>query len=144
MRPPPWQILPRPISPPTQQPVTANQPATSSSNRKACLAVLSSTNLNVLFRMNMSIMGTSLSSLASSTTTASATTRPRVRGVLERSGGDYSRFLPHHVGVRIATAQEHLASPHSPYRVPCPRDATRHLPRAAPRCNECPNMLIDL
>lgn len=79
---------------------TANQPATSSSDRKARLAVLSSTNLNALFRMNTPIAGTSLSSLASSTTTASATSRSRVRGVLERSAGDYSRFLPRQVGVR--------------------------------------------
>ncbi|KAF8492786.1 hypothetical protein F5888DRAFT_1727395 [Russula emetica] len=79
------------------------QPTTPSSDRKARLATLSSTNLNALFHTttNTPTAGISTPSLpASTTTTASDSARARVRGVLERSAGDYSRFLPRDVGVR--------------------------------------------
>jgi len=69
---------------------TATQPTTS--DRKARLAVLLSTNLNALFRTNTTpTTGISLPSHPSSTTTASA--RDRVRSVLEHSAGDYSRYV---------------------------------------------------
>jgi hypothetical protein len=85
-----------PNAPATQQPTTA------SSDRKARLATLSSTNLNALFRTttNTPIAGMSIPSLpASMTASASASARARVLSVLERSAGDYSRFLPRDVGV---------------------------------------------
>ena len=84
-------------APATQQPMTA------SSDRKARLTTLSSTNLSALFRTttNTPTAGTSIPSLrASPTTSASDSARARVRSVLERSAGDYSRFLPRDAGVR--------------------------------------------
>ena len=85
-------------------PVTQRQQATtSSSDRKAHLATLSSTNLNALFRTTTNTLtpGISIPSLpASTTTSASDSARARVRNVLERSAGDYSRFLPRDVGGR--------------------------------------------
>ncbi len=84
---------------------TTQQPTTALSDRKARLATLSSTNLNALFRTttntNTTTTGISLHSLAASTTvSAPDSARSRVRSVLERSAGDYSRFLPRHFGVR--------------------------------------------
>jgi hypothetical protein len=75
------------------------QPTTASSDRKARLATLSSTNLNALFRTTTDTptAGISIPSLPAS---ATASARVRVRSVLERSAGDYSRFLPRDVGVR--------------------------------------------
>jgi hypothetical protein len=97
----------RPSSSPTL-PSSSNAPATqrpttTSSERKARLATLSSTNLNALFRTttNTPSAGISTPSLpASSSASASDSARARVRSVLERSAGDYSRFLPRDVGVR--------------------------------------------
>lgn len=62
--------------------------------RAARLTALSSTNLNALFRTHDTpVAGTPLPVVYASTTA-------RVRSVLERSAGDYSRFLPRTVGVR--------------------------------------------
>ncbi|KAH8987758.1 hypothetical protein EDB86DRAFT_3104941 [Lactarius hatsudake] len=61
--------------------------------RAARLTALSSTNLDALFRTrDTPVAGTPLPAYASMTA--------RVRSVLERSAGDYSRFLPRTVGVR--------------------------------------------
>ncbi|KAH9070700.1 hypothetical protein EDB83DRAFT_2367667 [Lactarius deliciosus] len=61
--------------------------------RAARLTALSSTNLDALFRTrDAPVAGTPLPVYASMTA--------RVRSVLERSAGDYSRFLPRTVGVR--------------------------------------------
>jgi len=84
------------------------QPTTASSDRRARLATLSSTNLNALFRTTTDTptAGISVPSLPASTTaSASDTARARVRSVLERSAGDYSRFLPRDVGVRKDTSR---------------------------------------
>jgi len=77
-------------------PVTAQQTtAPSSAGRSARLATLSSTNLNALFRTRDALgTGVPLPLAGHTSTTA------RVRSVLERSAGDYSRFLPRRVGVR--------------------------------------------
>lgn len=81
---------------------TSQQPTTTSSDRKARLATLSSTNLNALFRTttNTPTPGILTPSLLASTTDPDNSARARVRSVLERSAGDYSRFLPRDVGVR--------------------------------------------
>jgi hypothetical protein len=63
-------------------------------DRKPLLAALSSTNLNALFKTRDNPMAGGVSLPAPTSTTA------RVRSVLERSAGDYSRFFPHRVGVR--------------------------------------------
>ena len=79
------------------------QRTTASSDRKARLATLSSTNLSALFRTttNTPTAGMSIPSLPASTTaSAPDSARARVRSILERSAGDYSRFLPRDVGVR--------------------------------------------
>jgi hypothetical protein len=84
-------------APATQQPTAA------SSGRKARLATLSSTNLSTLFRTttNTPTARISTPSLpASKTASASDSARARVRSVLERSAGDYSRFLPRDAGGR--------------------------------------------
>ena len=77
--------------------VAAQQTATtapSSTGRSARLTALSSTNLNALFRTRDALgTGVPLPLAAPTSTTA------RVRSVLERSAGDYSRFLPRRVGV---------------------------------------------
>ena len=82
------------LPPPTQQPTTT------SSDRKARLATLSSTNLNSLFRTMTNTHAAGISLPTSTTASASASARARVRSVLERSAGDYSRFLPRDVGAR--------------------------------------------
>lgn len=83
-----------PASSPT--PVTAQQTtAASSAGRSARLTALSSTNLNALFRAR-DPLGTGLPLPLAAHTSSTA----RVRSVLERSAGDYSRFLPRRVGVR--------------------------------------------
>ena len=68
-------------------------------DRAARLAALSSTNLNALFRTRDTtpVAGTPLPAYASATA--------RVRSVLERSAGDYSRFLPRRVGVRKSVSR---------------------------------------
>jgi hypothetical protein len=67
-------------------------------DRNARLTALSSTNLNALFRTRDNpIAGIPLPVHASATA--------RVRNVLERSAGDYSRFLPRRVGVRKNTSR---------------------------------------
>jgi hypothetical protein len=74
----------------TRTATTKDAPA----DRKPHLTALSSTNLNALFktRDNPIAGGASLPAYASTTA--------RVRSALERSAGDYSRFLPRRVGVR--------------------------------------------
>jgi len=75
-----------------QQTVTT---ALSSAGRSARLTGLSSTNLSALFRTR-DALGTGVPQPLPAHTSTTA----RVRSVLERSAGDYSRFLPRHVGVR--------------------------------------------
>jgi hypothetical protein len=77
-------------------------PASTTADRAARLAALSSissTNLNALFgtRDTPVVAGTPLPAHASATA--------RVRSVLERSAGDYSRFLPRRVGVRKSASR---------------------------------------
>ncbi|KAH9166895.1 hypothetical protein EDB89DRAFT_2000710, partial [Lactarius sanguifluus] len=73
--------------------VPAPTNAASPAVRAARLTALSSTDLNALFRTrDTPVAGTPLPVYASMTA--------RVRSVLERSAGDYSRFLPRSVGVR--------------------------------------------
>ena len=89
---------------PSNAPAT-EQPKSASSGRKAILATLSSTNLNALFRTTTATHtptpGISIPSLPASTTaSASNSASDRVRSVLERSAGDYSRFLLRGVGPR--------------------------------------------
>ena len=69
--------------------------AQSSASRSARLTALSSTNLSALFRTR-DALGTGMPLPLS----AHTSTTTRVRSLLERSAGDYSRFLPRHVGVR--------------------------------------------
>ncbi|KAI9438438.1 hypothetical protein BJY52DRAFT_1421484 [Lactarius psammicola] len=67
-------------------------------DRAARLTALSSTNLNALFRTrDTPVAGTPLPAYASTTA--------RVRNVLERSAGDYSRFLSRRVGVRKSASR---------------------------------------
>ncbi|KAH9059121.1 hypothetical protein EDB87DRAFT_830261 [Lactarius vividus] len=76
----------------TEVPAPTNV-ATTPAVRAARLTALSSTNLNALFRTrDTPVAGTALPVYASMTA--------RVRSVLERNAGDYSRFLPRTVGVR--------------------------------------------
>ncbi|KAH8993934.1 hypothetical protein EDB92DRAFT_1851745 [Lactarius akahatsu] len=88
----------QPTSPSTTAPsdateVPAPTNAAAPAVRAARLTALSSTNLNALFRTrDTPVAGTPLPVYASMTA--------RVRSVLERSAGDYSRFLPRTVGVR--------------------------------------------
>ncbi|KAI0297588.1 hypothetical protein B0F90DRAFT_880969 [Multifurca ochricompacta] len=86
--------------------------ASASADRIARLAALSSTtNLNALFR-------TRDKTNAPITGPMQVSTTARVRSVLERSAGDYSRFLPRYVGMRksasrppaLRTARHALAS----------------------------------
>jgi hypothetical protein len=89
---------------------TTQQPTTALSNRKARFPTLSTTNLNALFRAttnaNTTNTGISLHSLPASTTvSAPDSARARVRSVLERSAGDYSRFLPRHFGVGMNSSR---------------------------------------
>ena len=67
--------------------------------RLAELTALSSTNLNALFRTRDTtpVAGTPLP--------AHSSMAARVRSVLERSAGDYSRFLPRRVGVRKSASR---------------------------------------
>lgn len=90
---------PTKADPPSTSPSSTTQ-RTTSSDRKARLAVLSSTNLNALFRTNTPTAGPEASLASSTAVSASTSARVRVRGVLERRAGDYSRFLPRQVGVR--------------------------------------------
>jgi len=69
-------------------------PAMTTADRVARLAALSSTNLHALFRTRDT---TPLPAHASATA--------RVRSVLERSAGDYSRFVPRSVGVRKSASR---------------------------------------
>ncbi|KAH9041338.1 hypothetical protein EDB85DRAFT_1922541 [Lactarius pseudohatsudake] len=105
----------QPKSPSTTAPSNAKEvPAPTNAAtpavRAARLTALSSTNLNALFRTHDTpVAGTPLPAYASTTA--------RVRSVLERSAGDYSRFLPHTVGVRksaspppLRTARHALAA----------------------------------
>jgi hypothetical protein len=93
-----------PLPSSSSAPASQHQQPTTASDRKARLATLSSTNLNLnaLFRTTTNATaGVSIPSLPASTTaSASDSARARVRSVLERSAGDYSRFLPRDVGVR--------------------------------------------
>ncbi len=67
-------------------------------DRAARLTALSSTDLNALFRTrDTPVAGTPLP--------AHASTTARVRSVLERSAGDYSRFLSRRVGVRKSASR---------------------------------------
>ncbi|KAI9444529.1 hypothetical protein H4582DRAFT_1909483 [Lactarius indigo] len=71
---------------------------TNAADRAARLTALSSTNLNALFRTrDTPVAGTPLPAYVSATA--------RVRTVLERSAGDYSRFLPRYVGVRKSASR---------------------------------------
>ena len=79
---------------------TAATTTPSSAGRSARLTDLSTTNLNALFRTR-DTFGTGVPlPLATHTSTTA-----RVRSVLERSAGDYSRFLPRHVGVRKSASR---------------------------------------
>lgn len=85
---------------PTTTTTTTNSSSSSGSTdcsrSSARLAALSSTNLNALFRARDSpVAGTPFPAVPPSTTAAA-----RVRSVLERNAGDYSRFLPRRVGLR--------------------------------------------
>ncbi|KAH9980503.1 hypothetical protein BJV74DRAFT_104207 [Russula compacta] len=85
---------------PTTTTTTTNSSSSSGSTDRnstsARLTALSSTNLNALFRARDSLVaGTPFPAVPPSTTAAA-----RVRSVLERSAGDYSRFLPRRVGLR--------------------------------------------
>ena len=78
-----------PTSTSTSAPKAAVPPSDTATkaDRAARLTAFSSTNLNALFRTHDTpVAGTPLP--------AHASTTARVRGVLERSAGDHSRFLP--------------------------------------------------
>ncbi|KAI0253272.1 hypothetical protein BJV78DRAFT_1195510 [Lactifluus subvellereus] len=77
----------------TQTNKTTTTTTGASADRTARLTALSSTNLNALFR-------TRDTPIAGIPLPAHASTTARVRSVLERSAGDYSRFLPRRAGVR--------------------------------------------
>jgi hypothetical protein len=97
------KITPDTAATQTSATTTTGAPA----DRTAQLTALSSTNLNALFR-------TRDTPIAGIPLPAHASTTARVRSVLERGAGDYSRFLPRHVGVRknisaLRTARHALA-----------------------------------
>jgi len=69
----------------------------STADRVAQLTALSGTNLTALFGSRDPVAGTPHPAYTSTTA--------RVRSVLERSAGDYSRFLPRRVGVRKSASR---------------------------------------
>ena len=85
-------------APPAAKAVPASTPADRAA-RLTALSSISSTNLNALFRTRDTpvVAGTPLP--------AHASTTARVRSVLERNAGDYSRFLPRRVGVRKSASR---------------------------------------
>lgn len=89
-------------APKAASPSDAAKEALASANvtaeRAARLSALSNTNLNALFR-------TRDTPVAGIPLPAHASTTARVRSVLERSAGDYSRFLPRRVGVRKSASR---------------------------------------